>query len=87
MDELMTQAEWDDLSKLMTPVIRDLLQLKPEQDLSIRISCTPISGEALMVVWSFLLDGKDLPSDQEKKITDFFHSVGIDSKPSRAPKA
>lgn len=74
----MTQEQLDQLSGMLVPLVKDLLNLTPERDLSIRISLSAIPmvpSSAHMLVVSILLDGKDLRADQEAKVTEFLKSV------------
>jgi hypothetical protein len=90
-NEPVTQEQLDQLSGMITPHIKTLLGLGSERDLSIRISLSaipmiPSSGH--MLVFSLLLDGKDLPFDQEQKVTEFLSSAfGVEAFKVRSAKA
>jgi hypothetical protein len=71
-EEIITQAQLDEIAEVLKPAVRLIVEARPEQDLSIRITCTPLpEPPGVVMTWEILLDGKDLPKEQEEKVTAF----------------
>lgn len=82
-EEIITQEQLDQIAEILKPAIRVVIEARPEQDLFIKITCTPLpqQPEAHVMLWQILLDGKGLTPEQEAKVTAFLRVAGSNAVP------
>lgn len=88
-EEIITQAQLDEIAEVLKPAVRTIIEARPEQNLFIRITVAPLPDRpgAHVMLWEILLDGKDLPKEQEEKVTAFLRAAGSGAVPVTPAKA
>lgn len=69
----MTQEQLDAAVEMLKPGIAVVLELRPDQDLFMSMSCDAVGARAQVLHVEIKLDGKDLTDEQAQKVGAFLH--------------
>lgn len=75
----LTQNDLDQVAEALTPLLVGLLRTRPEQTVTLRITCSPIDmndeSKGQIMRWAIKIDGVEATAEQDQTVKDFLQAA------------